>query len=308
MKILFVFLDGVGLGKDDPENNPFAQVNMPALQNLLGGQRLLAKSAPLETARATLMPLDACLGVKGMPQSATGQAALLTGINVSASLGYHYGPKPNPEIAAIIKNGNIFDRLQKSGKSSIFMNAYPENYFKGIQSGRRLYSAIPLAVTCAGLPLHTTEDLYNGKALSADFTGQGWRSHLGMTDSPILTPHQAGGRMAALAGEYDFSFFEYWLSDYAGHGQDMSAAYGMLTTFDQVLAGLLDAWDDQAGLILLTSDHGNMEDMNTRRHTTNPAPLLLVGDLALRQSFAQNPHDLTDVAPAIFRFLTTKAR
>jgi len=308
MKLLFLFLDGVGLGKDDPENNPFALVKMPALQNLLGGQRLLSKSAPLETTRATLMPLDACLGVKGMPQSATGQAALLTGQNVSASLGYHYGPKPNPEITAIIKNGNIFNRLQESGKSSIFLNAYPENYFKGIQSGRRLYSAIPLAVTSAGLPLHTTEDLYNGKALSADFTGQGWRSHLGMADSPVLTPHQAGERIAALAGDYDFSFFEYWLSDYAGHGQDMSAAYGMLTTFDQVLGGLLDAWNDQTGLILLTSDHGNMEDMNTRRHTTNPVPLLLVGDLTLRQSFAQNLQDLTDVAPAIIRFLTTKAR
>ena len=46
MRVLFIFLDGVGLGVDDPNINPFARLEMPFLQSLLGGQKLLAKSAP----------------------------------------------------------------------------------------------------------------------------------------------------------------------------------------------------------------------------------------------------------------------
>ncbi len=74
MRVLFIFLDGIGLGADNPEINPFARVEMPFLQSLLGGQKMLATSAPHDGERATLLPLDAALGVDGLPQSATGQA------------------------------------------------------------------------------------------------------------------------------------------------------------------------------------------------------------------------------------------
>ena len=165
MKILFLFLDGIGLGGSDPEINPFAKVVMPNLQALLGGQKLLLDSLPIgvngdkiETSRATLVGLDAELGVDGLPQSATGQAALLTGINVSAEIGYHYGPKPNKDVAAYLHNGNIFINLTSQGLKSGLINAYPQGYFDSIQSGRRLYSAIPLAVTNAGIPLMTQND------------------------------------------------------------------------------------------------------------------------------------------------------
>ncbi|MEW5868768.1 MAG: alkaline phosphatase family protein [Chloroflexota bacterium] len=299
MNLLFVFLDGVGLGSGDPHINPLAGAHMPALQELLGGERLLLAAAPLDSPRASLRALDTCLGIAGLPQSATGQAALLTGQNVPAALGYHYGPKPNPAVAAYIQNGNLFNHLHKAGRHAAFINAYPPGYFQGIQSGRRLYSAIPLAAVSAGLPLLTQDDLHAGRAISADFTAQGWRQHLNQPDTPVLSPFQAGERLAALAAQSDFTLFEYWLSDYAGHHQDMPAATSLLETFDQVLAGLLASWDDQAGLILITSDHGNLEDLGTRRHTANPVPALLIGAPHLRQRFVSNLHDLTGIAPAI---------
>ncbi|MCK6584127.1 MAG: hypothetical protein L6Q49_13600, partial [Anaerolineales bacterium] len=92
MKILFLFLDGIGLGEDDPEINPFARADMPYLESLLGGKRLIESAAPFESDLLTLKAIDPNLGVKGLPQSATGQAVLLTGINIPAELGYHYGP------------------------------------------------------------------------------------------------------------------------------------------------------------------------------------------------------------------------
>jgi len=299
MKFLFLFLDGVGLGDGNPNNNPFARVVMPTLQELLGGQRLLKATAPYECERATLIGLDACLGIEGLPQSATGQATLLTGINIPAKINNHYGPKPNPAVAGFLRDSNLFISVDKKGRQAALLNAYPPGYFEAIESGRRLYAAIPLAVTSAGIPLKTVEDLYAGQALSADFTGQGWRDHLGYQDTPVYTPNQVGEKLTNLTKAYDLAFFEFWPSDYAGHQQDMEAALAMLETFDQVLAGLLDTWDDQDGLILITSDHGNMEDLTTRRHTVNPVPGLVIGSKQMRETFTSKLNDLTGITPAI---------
>lgn len=303
MRVLFLFLDGVGLGPDDPAINPLARAETPNLSHLLDGRRLVAGSAPLEAARAALVSLDACLGVEGMPQSASGQAALLTGLNVPALIGGHYGPWPSRAIVDLLANGNLFRTIRQMGRRADFLNAYPPAYFAAIQSGRRLYSAIPQAAVSAGLALKTADDLLAGRALSADFTGRAWHERLGLADTPLLTPRAAGERMAALAAENDFTFFEYWLSDYAGHGRNMADACALLATVDAMLGGLAAAWDDDAGLILLTSDHGNMEDLSTRGHTTNPVPALLIGAPEHRRRMAAALHSLPDVAPAIVRAL-----
>lgn len=308
MRVLFLFLDGIGLGKDDPSTNPFARANLPNLHNLLAGQRLLAQTAPFHSERASLLALDARLGVDGVPQSATGQAALLTGANVPAALGYHYGPKPNPPVQEFLRNGNLFYHLLQAGRSVGSLNAYPPGYFEAIDSGRRMYSAIPLALASAGVPLKTADDLFAGQALSADFTGQGWRSRLGIPETPVLAPKLAGQHLARLAQDYDLSFFEYWPSDFAGHRQDMAQACALLETFDAVFGGLLKSWDDNNGLLLITSDHGNLEDLSTRRHTLNPIPALLVGAPEVRQAFARDLVDLTGVTPAILKLLVTPAR
>jgi len=174
----------------------------------------------------------------------------------------------------------------------------------GINSGKHLYSAIPLAFTNAGLSLFTKEDYYAGNALAADFTGQGWHDFLNLRDAPLYTPEEAGKKLAEIASRYDLSLFEYWASDYAGHKQDMSSAVRQLETFDGVLKGLLENWQD--GIILLTSDHGNMEDLSTRRHTAAKAPLFVLGSKERRREF-QGIHDLTGIAPAIARILDLRS-
>jgi len=301
MTVLFMFLDGVGLGEDDILSNPFARAEMPNLQALLGGAKLIAASAPYHGPRASLLALDASLGVPGLPQSATGQAALLTGRNVPAEIGYHYGPKPDRATAAHLQDGGIFGTLNRAGKQAALVNAYPPGYFQGIESGRRLFSSIPLAVTNAGLSLFRTEDLLSGRAVSADFTAQGWRDRMNMPEIPVMTLIESGAHLAMVSKRFDFAFFEYWLTDYAGHGQDMQAALDLLTQFDAVLGGFLEAWDED-NLLLITSDHGNLEDLSTRRHTANPVPLMLIGNNKLRNHFT-GVSDLSGVAPAILNVL-----
>jgi 2,3-bisphosphoglycerate-independent phosphoglycerate mutase len=300
MHVLFIFMDGIGLGENNPETNPLARAKMPNLNKLLDGRSLLKDSAPYHGDYATLLAVDPAVGVSGLPQSATGQAILLTGINIPAELGYHYGPKPNPEVAAYLKEATLFSRFVKAGKKTTLLNAYPPRYFDGIDSGKRLYSSIPQAVVNAGLPLFKHDDLFSGRALSADFTGEGWRRMLGFPKAPLMDARQAGRKLGTLAKEYDFSLFEYWASDYAGHKQQMENAINLMETFDDVLGGLVEDWDDD-GLILVTSDHGNMEDLSTRRHTDADVPALVIGNKSARDEFTRDMKNLTDIAPAIWQ-------
>jgi hypothetical protein len=300
MRVLFIFMDGIGLGDNNPETNPFARAKMPYLNKLLDGRALLKNAAPFHGDYASLLAIDPAVGVSGLPQSATGQAILLTGINIPAELGYHYGPKPNPEVAAYLKEATLFSRFVKEGRKAALLNAYPPRYFDGIDSGKRLYSSIPLSVTNAGLPLFRHDDLFAGHALSADFTGNGWRSMLGFSEAPVMDPGHAGQKLGTLAKEYDFSLFEYWASDYAGHKQEMDNAIHLMETFDEILGGLVENWGDD-GLILVTSDHGNMEDLSTRRHTDADVPALVIGKKSARDEFTRDMNDLTDIAPAIWK-------
>jgi len=299
MRLLFIFMDGIGLGEKNSETNPFARAKMPNLNKLLDGRSLLKEAAPFHGNHASLVAVDPAVGVSGLPQSATGQAILLTGINIPAELGYHYGPKPNPEVAAYLKEATLFSRFVKEGKKAALLNAYPPRYFDGIDSGKRLYSSIPQAVVNAGLPLFKHEDLFSGRALSADFTGEGWRRMLGFAEAPMMDAHQAGKKLGMLAKEYDFALFEYWASDYAGHKQEMDNAIHLMETFDKVIDGLVEDWND--GLILVTSDHGNMEDLSTRRHTDAHVPALVIGNKSARDEFTRDMKDLTDIAAAIWK-------
>ncbi len=143
MNFLFLFLDGVGLGIDDPEINPFSTADMPHMRKLLNGHGLFNHALPIESERCTLIALDPVMGVSGLPQSATGQASLLCGKNVPKLIGKHYGPKPNQKIRDIIEQTSLFSHFTENGHSAALLNAYPQGYFDRIKSGRRLFSAIP---------------------------------------------------------------------------------------------------------------------------------------------------------------------
>jgi 2,3-bisphosphoglycerate-independent phosphoglycerate mutase len=303
--VLFLFLDGVGLNGAHPEHNPFAAAQMPYLESLLDGRQLLRTTAPYDGQMTSLRAIDARLGIEGLPQSATGQASLLTGRNVAAEIGGHYGPKPNPPIAAILEQENLFSMVKRLGGEAALLNAYPPRYFASIHSGHRLHAAIPFAVTSAGIPLRTAEDLQAGLGISADFTGAGWVEQPGFPPAPVYTSAEAGTLVAKLAQQVDFAWFEYWLTDYAGHRGSLQQAITLLEGFDEVLRSIVKSWDTAKDLVVISSDHGNLEDLSVRGHTLNPVPALLIGPETLRVEFASSLDDLTDFAPAILRTLST---
>jgi hypothetical protein len=301
MHIIIIFLDGIGLGNDDPTINPFATIDAPTLHQLSGGNRWLKNTPRTETNRAIFIPTDAQFGIEGRPQSATGQAAILTGRNVPSEIGEHYGPKPTPQIRDILAENNLFKSIIDNGGQAALINPFPPPFFKGINSGKRLPSSIQDAVLKAGISLMTEQDYFNHEAVSPDWTGEGWTHYLGYSDAPTYTPEESGALLGKLALKRDLTFFSTWITDEIGHRGPFERGVEFMQLFDRVMAGLLDIWNDDDGLIIITSDHGNMEVQGDRRHTQNQVPTVVIGNA--RHQFAENFSSLIDITPKTLQAL-----
>lgn len=91
-----VFIDGFGLGNDEPYGNPFTTAEMPFIRHIMGGKNMTRSHVGEGIIRNNLVikPTDACLGVAGIPQSATGQTVLFTGKNAAQMAGRHINGFP----------------------------------------------------------------------------------------------------------------------------------------------------------------------------------------------------------------------
>ncbi len=304
MRVLMLFLDGIGIGTADPKTNPFFAANLPSLRSLFSGELPTLERQFLQSSRATLLPLDANLGVDGLPQSGTGQTALFTGLNASKVIGKHFGPYPYSTLRPLIREKNIFRQLKDEGKSVYFANAYPQKFFDYFKDRQTRLTVTTLSCGYCDMPLHQVEGLEAGTAISADITNAGW-PRMGYSNVLPIEPAEAGRRLVQLSAEYDFVLFEYWNTDKAGHSEDLAAAVKSIELFDAMLGGILETMDISQTLLFITSDHGNMEDMSTKVHTRNPVPAILVGHrhAEVAQTLFQQP-DLTNVTPTLVKFIT----
>lgn len=295
-RILMIFLDGVGIGKKNGEINPFFSGKMSTLQFLLGNSMLSLRDAHRQTTLASSVPLNATLGIKGLPQSGTGQTALLTGINAPKYIGKHFGPYPYSTLKPVIQKENIFRRLNSMGKKVFYANAFPRRYLDHIAVKKNHVTATVLSWLMAGFELQDSNSLLRGHSLSSDITNERWNK-LGFGDVPVLTPQEAGKRLINFTVQYDFVLYEYFYTDHAGHAQSMKQAHEVLTVIDGLLEGIMNCFDETSMLILVTSDHGNLEDLSVKSHTRNPVPFLAVG--YKNKKITSVVKDLTQVAPAI---------
>ncbi len=295
MPLLVVFLDGIGLGPADPATNPLARVPTPALHGLLGGP--LTSRGMIDRPDALLIPTDATLGVAGLPQSATGQTALLCGVNAPAIAGRHVTAYPTEELRDVLAHQSIFARARAAGARVALANAYSPEYFAAIAARRLRMAAVTYAAQAAGVSLRTVDDLRDGRAVFHDLTNGRLRQW--GYDLPELTPRESGRRLAKIAAAEDLTFFEFFLTDLAAHGRIATPADGVVASVDELLAGVLEAADGLT--VLVTSDHGNLEDDRTTAHTTNPVPTLAIGPG--REAF-RSVRAISDLAPAILALST----
>jgi 2,3-bisphosphoglycerate-independent phosphoglycerate mutase len=297
---LFVFVDGVGAGASDPDRNPLAR-DAFLLSRFADGT-----GAPLPAGGRAVLA-DATLGVPGRPQSATGQTAILTGENAPLLLGRHLLGFPNAALRELLRSRSLFRALSEAGRSAVFANAYPVAYLRalGIQvdgepefdigKRRARAAATTVAFAAGGGRFRTWDDARAGCALTHDITGR--RAHAFGANVPLRAPEEAAAILRDLARGHDLTVFEFFETDEAGHARSMERALDALGRLDRLLRALVAGLEPDDALVV-TSDHGNLEDLSTRNHTRALVPVLGFGRASAEIAAVE---DLTHLAPLLSR-------
>jgi hypothetical protein len=294
MSVILFFIDGLGIGSRGSFN---------PLDGLADAEPLAVfRDEPLTAIfDGLVVPTDACLGVEGRPQSASGQTTILTGVNAPALLGYHKQGFPNAAMLEIIRDHSIFLQLTRAGITPItFANNYTQRFF---DERPRWVSATTAAVEAAGLRFRTVPDLVAGRAVYQDFTNA-FLIERGEDVNP-RTPDEAAAVLANITTDHRFTLYEYFITDKVGHAQDMKKAKVVLTNLARLIREVLKRIDLQRTSVILTSDHGNIEDLSSRNHTLNPVPTIVWG--ANKEQIANRIKNLADITPAIVETLTERA-
>jgi hypothetical protein len=289
--VLLFFIDGLGIGTRGPFN-PLD--NLPEATPLA----VFQNETPEPFLDCLVVPTDPRLGIEGRPQSASGQTTILTGVNAPAAVGYHKQGFPNKALLEIIGKKSIFRQLTDAGVQPItFANAYTSRFFS---ERPRWVSATTAAVEAAGLQFRTVEDVRNGAAVFMDYTNRILIER--GEDVSVRSESEAATVLARIVAENRFTLYEYFITDKVGHAQDMDLAKTVLTSLALFIRELLIKLDLERTTVILTSDHGNIEDLSSRNHTLHAVPTIVWG--SQREQIAASIQTLADITPAIVALLT----
>ncbi len=289
MKTILLFIDGLGWGPPDAATNPQYSYGGTYFRLPVYNQQPIAL-----TGGGFAAPIDAVLGVDGVPQSATGQTTLFSGVNAQQAIGKHLTGFPNVALQNILREHSILKSITDLGYKARFLNAFRPRFWELSEERKWTLSASTVTTLAAKIPFFNLDDIKAGHSVYQEFTNRELIER-GFDMEP-MTPSQAGGIVGRQINHYDFILYEYFQTDKAGHSGDQRRCEEQLTMLDAFMAELISEAPPEA-LVLLTSDHGNLEDATTRRHTRNPVPMMAWGTGAAE--FIGPIKRLDQVAPAI---------
>jgi 2,3-bisphosphoglycerate-independent phosphoglycerate mutase len=292
-----LFVDGVGIGKEDDTFNPFFKYRFRSFLEVFGSIPSLNNSY-LHKDDFHLFPIDAALGVEGLPQSGTGQTSIFCGMNAPKFIGKHFGPYPYSTLIPVIKEENIFKYYLDKGKKPFFANAYPQIFFQYLHQGKSRLSVTSLSCKLSGMRLNKVSEVREGKALTAEITNERWNVKLGY-NLPVIKPQTAAKRLLRIASLNDFTLYEYFLTDHIGHGRYDDMVNKIINDFDIFLLTIFQELNKYGLTLILCSDHGNFEDLSVKTHTLNPALTITGGRFS--KELSEKIKDLTQIKSAIIQ-------
>lgn len=300
--IFYVFLDGIGFGEKNSDKNPFQRFSTHIFRPLSGNPSTESRIRYLET--------DATMGIPGLPQSATGQTALWTGFKAPLILGRHLSGFPSFTLKKIIAKHSMIKILNANGVKSDLINCYTQAFFKKFGPTAKHLSASTLIQMASDRPLKSIEDLREGNGIYMDITHEFLRKmnfdSIPETD-PVMfqrDPYEVGKSIPSKFSHYGLCIYEYFLTDKIGHDQNWELAEKSIRDLESFILGFLDAMNPLEDTLILTSDHGNMEDLSIGTHTKNPVPTMLSGKYA--NELEKSIKNLADIPPSIYKMLNLK--
>lgn len=289
--VLLFFIDGLGIGERAAENPLWRIENLEPLAQF-------KDELPKIIHDGILVSTDPRLGVEGRPQSASGQTTILTGVNAPRLLGKHKQGFPNQALRDVIDEHSIFLQLKNRDIApNVFANAYTPKFFSETP---RWKSATTCAMEAAGERFRTLPDLLGRAAVFHDFTNRGLITM--NFDVPPFSPTDAGEILAVLTAEHRFTLYEYFITDKIGHAQNFEKAGEYLPPLAEFVRETLRLVDLEKTTVILTSDHGNVENLAIRTHTLNDVPTIIWG--RNRYEAARRIKDLSDITPTILHLLS----
>ncbi|PYG89207.1 phosphoglycerate mutase [Ruminiclostridium sufflavum DSM 19573] len=288
MKVVFVFIDGVGRGNKNKETNPIYATKTLTLARLIDEAAFYA---------------DAALGVEGLPQSATGQTSIFTGINAPAVLNRHMSGQPTATLREIIYRTNIFGELIKMGLKVDSSNVYREEYLARMldMTDRRSRPSVTSVMgMAANIKFKTVSSFIKDAGVYHDITGEILKGS--GYDVETVTPEKAAQNLYKLSRQNDFTLFEHFMTDIAGHTANMNEAVRVIEKLDCFLEELIGLMDFEEDVLIITSDHGNIEDSTVPTHTMNKVPVIILG----KKAEAVNMHisSLVDIMPFVLKLFS----
>jgi len=284
-RFIFIFVDGCGIGRPDA-GNPFyvaQSLYLPFWQ----GAMTLPDGTPLKA-------IDATLGIPGPPQSASGQTALFCGVGAEEIANRHHNGYPDQLLRRIVLEKNLLSRLAAAGAAARYLNAYPahEELFTGTHvriepDGRfwfspafperfkRMVSVTSCMMLASRQPPFTEMNIRAGHALYQDFSNRQLIER-GL-QLPEFTPEKAAQILRGASRRFDFVLYEYFLTDLYAHRKSFAECVALVRDLDRLAGALLGSLDKKQDTLILTSDHGNLEDHALRGHSRNPVPLIAWG-------------------------------
>lgn len=246
------------------------------------------------------------MGVDGIPQSSTGQTALFTGYNGPQIMGRHVNGFVAYSLRPYYQQSSLIQNFIDAGHKATVLNAYSDQFlqlFRNPRYARRL-SGVSWLQLASGQPFFTVEEYLEGKSLYMDLTN--WTLRRMGHDVPLIDAKESGRKAARLARSYDLSLYEYFFTDRVGHDRSMAAASRILRHIDSFLEGIFEEIDPETQTVVISSDHGNFEDMSHYTHTKNPVGTILYGKQA--DWMAGKIHYLYDIPRAFYELFSIPFR
>lgn len=298
MKKLFLFfIDGIGLcQKESPLSNLFTNIT---------GKNLMVGNQPDFFDSGVICSADAVLKVSGIPQSATGQTTIFTGINASEYLGYHLTAFPNQKLVELIEKQSLMKSLAENGISVTSANMYSKEFFQKRAARRKnAFPVSTLTIKASGAPFRYFADYKKGEAVFADITNRLIRER--GYDIEEITPETAAGNLLNILKDNEFVFFEYFMTDLYGHKRNEEKLEESVDILNRFTETVWSGTKNSDTAILIISDHGNAEDLTTGDHTTNNVPaILLTKNSNDSRKFAGSIHSLVDIYPWVLDYFSS---
>ncbi len=293
-RTLLIFLDGVGIGENNSAINPFIKKRFKFFHDIFGETPHL-ENQQLSNGGKYLFPVDANMGVDGLPQSGTGQTSIFCGINAPKFIGKHFGPFPYSTLKPFIEKENIFNSFHEQGMKVSFANAFPKVFFNYINSGRKRLNVTTLMALHSNVKLFDCNDMLDGIGVSSDLTNRRWNTKL-KYNIKTITPEEAASRLLNISSQNNFTLFEYFFTDHLGHGRNKDEFDILLNDLDSFLFKIISEVDEETTL-LICSDHGNLENIEVKGHTNNPTLAITAGYGAVE--LKKKIKDLSQIKSAI---------